>query len=213
MDLRAMNLYDAYEKNMLPKSDGYIISGFFMRDTPYSVIEVVSYDEVKNFYANNESITFQSDGKKIYILVEPSSYTLKGTEPYCRPTGYQIPMRFRELNIHTCKNQYKIMYSKEPLNILTSFTVLKPTGLNYSFIVFPGEDVETSLQILFEKTFNTEACVPLADAKKVSIDIAKMIVKTMAFKNKKHFDKETLNSAPLKGSEKKAKAPKKADKK
>ena len=122
-------------------------------------------------------------------------------------------MRFRELNIHTCKNQYNIMYSKEPLNILTSFTVLKPTGLNYSFIVFPGEDVETSLQILFEKTFNTEACVPLADAKKVSIDIAKMIVKTMAFKNKKHFDKETLNSAPLKGSEKKAKAPKKADKK
>lgn len=196
---RAMDLYDAYDKNKLPKDEGYVVSGFFMTDTPYSIIEVVSYAEVKSFYASKESITFQSDGKKIYILVEPSSYNQKSQEPYVRPSRYQIPMRFNDLNIHTCKNQYKIMYNKEPVNVMTSFTILKPTGMNYSFILFPVEDIQKSLEILFEKTFHNESNVPLSDAKKVAVDLAKMVVEKLTFPNKKKGGEalETVNKKSI----------------
>lgn len=85
MGVKAMDLYTAYKENMLPKDEGYVVSGFFMTDTPYSIIEIISYSEVKNFYSSGDSITFQSNGKKIYILVEPTTYTQKAQEPYVRP--------------------------------------------------------------------------------------------------------------------------------
>lgn len=203
MALRAMDLYDAYDKNMLPKEEGYIVSAFFNNDSPYSVIEVVSYAEVKSFHADKNSMTFQSDGKKIYILVEPSTYSQKSIEPYLRPSKYQIPMRFSDLNIHTCKNQYKIMYNKEAVNVLTSFTILKPFGGNYSFILFPVPEIKQSLSILFEKTFYKEANIPLADAKNVSEEIAELVVTKLCFPNKKKDGTplETLNSKKLNATE------------
>lgn len=214
MALRAMDLYDAYDKNMLPKDEGYVVSGFYMSDSPYTIIEVVSYAEVKNFHANKESLTFQADGRKIYVMVEPSSYNQKSTEPYLRPSKYQIPMRFNALNIHTCKNQYKIMYNKEPLQVMTSFTILKPMGQNFSFIVFSSDETKHALSVLLERVFNKEAAVPHNDATKVANDIAEMIVTELSFPHKKRNGEplETTNKEKVKAGSEKSGAKKAAPK-
>ena len=185
MALRAMELYEAYEKNMLPKEEGYVVSAFYLPDSPYSILEVISYSEVKNFFASNDSLTFQSNGKKIYILVEPSSYNHKSQEPYVRPSKYQIPLRFNDLNIYTCKNQYKVMYNKEPQMMMTSFTVLKPTGHNFSLIVFQQDDIQQTLAKLFQSALHNESNVPMADSKKIGDDLAEMIVTKLCWPNKK----------------------------
>ena len=185
MALRAMELYEAYEKNMLPREEGYVISAFYLPDSPYSILEVISYSEVKNFFASNDSLTFQSNGKKIYILVEPSSYNHKSQEPYVRPSKYQIPLRFNDLNIYTCKNQYKVMYNKEPQMMMTSFTVLKPTGHNFSLIVFQQDDIQQTLAKLFQSALHNESNVPMADSKKIGDDLAEMIVTKLCWPNKK----------------------------
>lgn len=185
MALRAMELYEAYEKNMLPKEEGYVVSAFYLPDSPYSILEVISYSEVKNFFASNDSLTFQSNGKKIYILVEPSSYNHKSQEPYVRPSKYQIPLRFNDLNIYTCKNQYKVMYNKEPQMMMTSFTVLKPTGHNFSLIVFQQDDVQQTLARLFQSALHNESNVPMNDSKVISEDLAQMIVTKLCWPNKK----------------------------
>lgn len=215
MALRAMDLYDAYDKNMLPKDEGYVVSGFYMTDSPYTIIEVVSYAEVKNFHASKDSLTFQADGKKIYIMVEPSSYNQKSTEPYLRPSKYQIPMRFNALNIHTCKNQYKIMYNKEPLQVMTSFTILKPMGQNFSFIVFSSDETKHALSVLLERVFNKEAAVPHNDATKVADDISNMIISKLCFPNKKRNGEplETTNKEKVKVVAEKSGAKKAAPKK
>ena len=184
MDVKAMDLYEAYKQNMLPKDEGYVVSGFFMNDTPYTILEIISYSEVKNFYSSGDSITFQSNGKKIYILVEPTTYTQKAQEPYVRPSKFQIPLRFNDLEIYTCRNQYKIMYSKEPQMVMTSFTILKPSGLNFSFIVFAKDGVQQTLSALLQKTFNQNSNVPLADSKKVSEDLAAKVIKELSWPNK-----------------------------
>lgn len=180
-----MELYEAYEKNMLPREEGYVISAFYLPDSPYSILEVISYSEVKNFFASNDSLTFQSNGKKIYILVEPSSYNHKSQEPYVRPSKYQIPLRFNDLNIYTCKNQYKVMYNKEPQMMMTSFTVLKPTGHNFSLIVFQQDDIQQTLAKLFQSALHNESNVPMADSKKIGDDLAEMIVTKLCWPNKK----------------------------
>ena len=185
MALRAMELYEAYEKNMLPKEEGYVVSAFYLPDSPYSILEVISYSEVKNFFASNDSLTFQSNGKKIYILVEPSSYNHKSQEPYVRPSKYQIPLRFNDLNIYTCKNQYKVMYNKEPQMMMTSFTVLKPTGHNFSLIVFQQDDIQQTLARLFQSALHNESNVPMNDSKVISEDLAQMIVTKLCWPNKK----------------------------
>ena len=207
-----MELYEAYEKNMLPKDEGYVVSAFYLPDSPYSILEIISYSEVKNFFASTDSLTFQSNGKKIYILVEPSSYNHKSQEPYVRPSKYQIPLRFNDLNIYTCKNQYKVMYNKEPQMMMTSFTVLKPTGHNFSLIVFQQDDIQKTLAKLFQSALHNESNVPLNDSKVISEDLAEMIVTKLCWPNKKTAKKaDTKSTAKAKTTEKKSTSAKKTD--
>lgn len=181
MALRAMDLYEAYKTNNLPKDEGYVVSAFFSPQTAYAIYEIVSYAEVKSFYLTTDGITFQTNGKKIYILVEPSNYNQKAVEPYVRPMKFQIPLRFNDLNIYTAKNQYKVMYSKDPQIVMTSFTIMKPAGINFAFVFYMNKDVLNALAFFFEKTLNREANVPLADAKKLSIAIAKQVQTKMGW--------------------------------
>ena len=204
-----MELYEAYEKNMLPKDEGYVVSAFYLPDSPYSILEIISYSEVKNFFASTDSLTFQSNGKKIYILVEPSSYNHKSQEPYVRPSKYQIPLRFNDLNIYTCKNQYKVMYNKEPQMMMTSFTVLKPTGHNFSLIVFQQDDIQKTLAKLFQSALHNESNVPLNDSKVISEDLAEMIVTKLCWPNKKTA-KKAKKSSEVSAKEEKTSSTKKS---
>jgi hypothetical protein len=181
MPVKAMDLYDAYSKNALPTENGYLVSSFFSHASAYSRYDIVSYNNVKSIYPVEEGLTFQTDGKKLHILVEPMDYPKKSEEPYVRSKSEQIPHRFNELNLHTCKNQTKIYYAKKPIMTYTSFTVMKPTGINFAFVFFPLPDMYESLALFFEKTFNKEAAVPLADAKKVAKAIAKTVEETMVW--------------------------------
>lgn len=213
MALRAMELYEAYEKNMLPKDEGYVVSAFYLPDSPYSILEVISYSEVKNFFASNDSLTFQSNGKKIYILVEPSSYNHKSQEPYVRPSKYQIPLRFNDLNIYTCKNQYKVMYNKEPQMVMTSFTVLKPSGNNFSLIVFQQDDIKQTLSRLFQSALHNESNVPMNDSKTIGEDLAEMIVSKLCWPNKKATKKAKKSTETTEKEEKKSSSKKSSAKK
>lgn len=181
MSVKAMDLFDAYQKSALPKEEGFLVSSFFSNNTAYSRYEVVSYANVKSIYPNEDGLTFQTDGKKLYILVEPPNYHQKGIEPYCRPTAEQIPHRFSELELHQCKNLTKVYYGKNSVMSYGSFTVMRPTGMNFSFIFYKLPDVYDSLKLFFEKTFNKEAGIPLADAKKIAAAVTEKVKSAMAW--------------------------------
>lgn len=179
MPVKAMDLFEAYSKNALPNEYGFIVSSFFSARSAYSRYEIVSYNNVKSIYPAENGLTFQTDGKKLHILIEPSNYPKKGEEPYVRSSQEQIPHRFSELELYTAKNQTKIYYGKEAIMSYTSFTIMKPMGVNFSFIFYHLPDVFDSMTMFFEKTFNKEAGVPLADAKKVSKAIGMKLEKVM----------------------------------
>ncbi len=168
MAIKALDLFQAYSQNKLPKEGGYIISSFFSENSTYSKYEIVAYNGVKSLYLSEDGLTFQTDGNKLFVLVEPPNYPRKYIEPFRRDSKEQIPHRFSELEILVAKNQTKIMISKEPIIAYSAFTILKPRGMNFSFIFYNLPDVFETIKLFFSKTLNKEAKVPQADAEKAA---------------------------------------------
>ncbi len=129
MQVKAMDLFEAYSKNQLPSEYGYIVSAFFSDNSSYTRYEVISYNNVKAIYPTEEGLTFQSDGKKLFVLVEPPNYPHKAEEPFVRKSAEQIPHRFNELEKYECKNQVRVYYGKNAVFSHTNFTILKPSGV------------------------------------------------------------------------------------
>ena len=71
--VRAMDLFEAYAKQKLPMEQGYIVSSFFKDDSAYSIYEIVSYATLKDIYLTGNGLTFQTNGKKIFLFVEPEN--------------------------------------------------------------------------------------------------------------------------------------------
>lgn len=168
MPVKAMELFQAYAQDKLPKEGGYVISSFLDETSTYSIFEVVAYSGVKSLYLSSDGLTFQSDGNKLFILVEPPTFPRKHVEPFRRDSNEKIPHRFSELEILTVKDQSKIMISKEPVYTYGSFTILKPTGINFAFIFYNQADVHDSVRQFFEQTLNQEAKIGKPDAKKAA---------------------------------------------
>ncbi|MDR2103257.1 MAG: hypothetical protein LBP42_04035 [Treponema sp.] len=182
MAIKAMDLFEAYSQDQLPKDQGYVVSSFFSNTSAYSIYEIVSYSGVKAIYLTDTGMTFQTTGKKIHILIEPASYPNKAIEPYVRKQDEQIPLRFNEWEQITAKNQSKIMISQKPIDSFSSFTILKPTGVNFALVFYKLPDLYDTLQLFFEKTFNREAGIPQVDAKKSAKRVAEIVAATMNFK-------------------------------
>jgi hypothetical protein len=166
MKARALELFKAYADSELPSDGGYIVSSFLGESSSYAHYEVVAYSGVKSIVLTEEGLTFQTDGNKLFVLSEPPSYAHKAMEPFRRTAKEQIPLRFSELNILTTRNQTKVMVSKEPLMTYGSFTVLKPSGINFSFVFYNLADVFETVQKFFAATLNKEAAVPKSEAEK-----------------------------------------------
>jgi len=180
-DVKYLNLFDAYIQNKLPFAQGYIVSSFFDERSAYSIYEVVSYAGVKEIYPTETGLTFVTGGKKLYVLVEPDTYRLKHQDPVHRAAGEMIPKRYNELDIFIAKNQTKMMISKMPDETFGSFTILKPTGMNFSIVFYEHPDMYDTLSKFFVDSLNRQRKVPVADAKKAGEQIAKTVQNYMAF--------------------------------
>jgi hypothetical protein len=177
-----MDLFEAYAQEKLPKDHGYVISSFFSENSAYSIYEVVSYSGVKAIHLTESGLLFQTNGKKLHILVEPASYPLKAMEPVHRNDKERIPKRFSELETITAKNQTRIMVSKEPIESFASFTVLKPTGINFSLVFYNVSSIYENLISFFEKSFNKELQIPQFDSRAAAKVVTGIVEKTMSFK-------------------------------
>lgn len=175
MDVKVIDLFEAYKDEKLPKEGGYIVSSFFNEKSKYSIYEIVAYSGVKSIYATEEGLTFQTDGNKLYILVEPATYAKKYEEPYLRDMKHHVAQRFSELEIFVSGNQTKVMVSKKAVITYSSFTVLNPTGVNFSLVFYNFSDVLKTLATFFTQTLSKESGVPKSDARKASKKIIEAV--------------------------------------
>jgi hypothetical protein len=178
-NVKYRNLFEAFAQGKLPFSNGYIVSSFFSDKTAYSIFEIVSYAGVKEIFLTETGLQFVTGGKKLYVLVENDTYDKKFIEPVSRMQGESIPKRFAEVETIIAHNQTKIMVAKEPNELYGSFTILKPTSINFSIVFYQLADVYSSLASFFEETLNRQRKVPQMDAKKAAQLISTTVKKTM----------------------------------
>jgi len=178
-NVRYRNLFDAFEQGKLPFVNGYIVSSFFSDKTAYSIFEIVSYAGVKEIFMTETGLQFVTGGKKLYVLVENDTYDKKFIEPVSRAQDESIPKRFSELETIIAHNQTRIMVAKEPNELYGSFTIIKPTSINFSIVFYQLPDVYNSLASFFEETLNRQRKVPQMDAKKAAQLISTTVQKTM----------------------------------
>ena len=180
--IKYRNLFDAFAQGKLPFAQGYIVSSFFHEATAYSIYEVVSYSGVKEIFPSETGLQFVAGGKKLHILVEHDTYARKYEEPVSRAQGESIPKRFTELETIIAKNQTRIMVAKEPIELTGSFTVLRPSSLNFAVVFYQLPEIYATLASFFEDSLNRQRKVPQSDAKKAALLIAATVGKTMGFK-------------------------------
>jgi hypothetical protein len=173
------NLFDAFAQGKLPFVNGYIVSSFFSDKNAYSVFEIVSYAGVKEIFMTETGLQFVTGGKKLYVLVENDTYEKKFIEPVSRPQGESIPKRESEVEIIIAHNQTRIMVAKEPNELFGSFTILKPTSINFAVVFYQLPTVYAALATFFEETLNRHRKVPQMDAKKAAQLITNTVKKTM----------------------------------
>ncbi len=182
-NLIAMDLFEAYSKSKLPMDNGYIVSSFFKEDSTYSIYEIISYSTVKDIYLAGNGLVFQTNGKKMFLMVEPPNYPHKSIEPVFRDRDYQVPLRFKDANVVTAKNQSNIIFSKEPQEAISAFTVVKPSGMDAALLFYKTPNSFDAIQTFFEKTLNQEAKVPLADSKKIAKTFSELCKVKLAWSN------------------------------
>ena len=115
---------------------GYVINIRFAEESDYTVFETVGFDNVKNIYQSEESVTFQSDGYKIYFLFQPNTYTRKHVEPYLREDSMAIPLRWNELHDIETPRKDHIYVSREPYVSHGSFTIQIPAKGRFVYYLF-----------------------------------------------------------------------------
>jgi hypothetical protein len=201
MDVKAIDLFKAYGEGQLPREGGYIVTSFFQDNSAYAKYEIVAYNGVKSLYLTEEGLTFQTDGNKLFVLAEPVNYDKKYVEPFTRDGQHQIPHRFSEVNQLTAKNMTRIMISKQPVIAYSSFTICKPTTLNFSLLFYNLTDVLDTIASYFEKTLNVEANVPAGDAAEAARHIVAGLKRFTIWQ-----DLEQKAAAPIRASMAKAKA-------
>ncbi len=143
---KALSLIKAYQTETIPANGGFIISAFLEPGSIYAIYEITAYRNVKDIYQVPEGIVFKTDGNRIHMMVEPSSFAKKYIEPVNREDGKKIPYRFDELEIVKTKHLDRVMIAKEPKMLYSSFTILKSSGDSFSFIFFPTKDVYMAIK-------------------------------------------------------------------
>ncbi len=165
---KAISLLKAYMNEQVPTTGGFIITSIFDPDSVYSILEITAYAIVKDIFQEDGQLKFQTDGNRTHILIEPPIYPQKSVEPTFREDGKSIPYRFYELEIITGKKQEKIMIPKDPLRLHTYFTVQNKTGVDFSYIFYPTEDVYVAITKFIADILYNDCNLEKVDALKAS---------------------------------------------
>ncbi len=164
---KAIDLFHAYTQNKIPEEGGCIISSFLDPDSSYAKYEIVAYKNATAVYLSSGGLTFRTDGNKLYILVEPPDYARKDEEPFERQKTKQIPHRFSELEILSTRKQKRVMVSKKPVMVYSSFLIAKPENDDFAFLFYNRSDALESVTSFFEETLAKENGLEQAEIKKV----------------------------------------------
>ncbi len=164
MEVKAVDLFQAFSEGKLPMEGGYVVTSFFQDDSAYAKYEIVAYSNLLSLFLSDEGLIFRTDGHKLFALAEPAEYERRDLEPFSRDGQRQIPHSFGEVEQFTTGNGTRVMVSRQPVLAYSSFTISKPTPLSSSILFYNRTDVLDTLAAFFQKTLTADARLSAEDA-------------------------------------------------
>ena len=146
---------------------GIIVNTSFHDKSNYSIFEIIAFKNVKNLINSHNSITFQSDGHKVYLVYEPRDYRAKYMEPYLREEQARIPLRWNELEIIELSNRDRILFSQEPYISFGAFTVTMPGAGNFVYYFFESDQLEQNIQRFMQKVLREDFSIQSRDMEEI----------------------------------------------
>jgi hypothetical protein len=177
---KPQSLFRLYEADKLPTDSGFIVTSYYdPQGTVYTILELISYANVKEIVSDGQSLTFRSDGLKLYILIEPANYYQRQTEPVFRDTGKSIPYRFSELEVFKDIKNNRVMVGKQTIVSLSSFSVDSPAGDNFSVFITRDLEVHKVMKEFITDVINKDTNIPRDTARKVANYATEIMVRTV----------------------------------
>ncbi len=160
---RWIELFKGLNEGLIPfEEEGYIIVARFDKKSTYTLLELISFKNVKNIQPTTNGVTFHSDGFKTYLIYEPNNYQYRFQEPYLRDGFAQAPMRFNEAVIIDLPKRDRLIISKEPYTSYGSFTIERPEEGNFVYYIYGKEQKQGEENILnfIGEILNKDLSVP-----------------------------------------------------
>ena len=177
---KPQSLFRLYQASRIPTEKGFIItSNYDPEGGMYTVLELISYANVKEIISDGESLTFRSDGYKLYIIVEPASYIKRQVEPVFRDQGKSVPYRFNEMMIFKDSKNNRIMVGEQPIVTLTSFSIDSPEGDNFSVYIHRDLQVRKTMKTFLTQIFNKDLSLFLDISRQASNFATEIMVRTI----------------------------------
>ena len=161
---KAMFFEEAFKSGVLGKLEsGYILSlsSPNMDDIEHTndpfLAEMISYSGVKAVIPVEGGVKFQAQGRKMFCMMEPATYTEKHVEPTYRSnntTGF-MPFRFKDCEQFLTKdNKYNILIPNVAHDCYDSFTVSFPAKGDLCIIYFIfDKDIEGKVLPFIKENF------------------------------------------------------------
>jgi hypothetical protein len=160
---RWIELFKGLSEGLIPfEEEGYIVLAKFDKNSTYTLIELISFKNVKNIQPTTTGVTFYSDGFKTYVIYEPSNYQYRFQEPYLRDGSAQAPLRFNETVIIDLPKRDRLLISKEPYTSHGSFNIERPDEGNFVYYIY-GHDPKIGEENIFNfigEILNKDLSVP-----------------------------------------------------
>jgi hypothetical protein len=163
---KAMFFEDAFKQGVLAKiTSGYILSltspdldDIDKKNDPF-LFEMISYSGVKAVTPVESGVKFQAQGRKMFCMIEPTTYNEKYVEPTYRSTngtGF-MPFRFAECDSFLTKDsKYTVRIPCVPHNCFDSFTVSFPAKGDLCILYFIfDQDIKGKVLPFIEENFMT----------------------------------------------------------
>jgi hypothetical protein len=156
-----IELFEGLSTGAIPfDGKGYIINTGFDPRSAYTKMEIIAFKNVKNILSGESSVTFHSDGWKIYIVFEPSTYQYRFQEPFLREGKAHVPMRWNELDIVELSTKDRVFVSHEPFMSFGAFTVDRPEQGDFVYYFFETEKLLSTIDNFLSNILHKDCRVP-----------------------------------------------------
>lgn len=168
MATKALELFSAYRSGRVPPGGGYLVSSCMVDGSAYVRYEIVAYRRARNLLLSRAGLTFNSDGSRIFVLVEADAYPDRTVEPWRRDARHRIPHCFSELTIVATRSHSRVMVSRDPVTVAAEFTIPCPAEIDFAFLFMPRRDAPATIEAFMAATLQEECLIPERPARRAA---------------------------------------------